>query len=113
MAAVIVRHPMKYSVRHGISDHEKVRSVIERAYEAYQARLADYHPRLRWVTDSEARVSFTALGRTLEPRFFIDDEFLRVEGDIPLLFRPFKSKIERVLGDEIDKWLKKVREGEI
>lgn len=104
---------MKYSVKHGMSDMDRVRTVIEKAYESYQQRLADYDPSLSWKNDREAIVSFTIMKKKLEALFQIDQEEVRVEGDVPFLFRPFEGKIKQVLGQEVERWIGKAKAGEI
>ena len=104
---------MEYVAKHGLSDLDRVRSVIDHAYDAYRKRLADYHPSMKWVDERHATVSFRALGKTIEAKFAVTDEEVRVNGDIPFVFRPFQGKIERVIGQEVEKWLAKARAGEI
>lgn len=104
---------MKYVVKHGLSDLAHVRTVIDKAYESYAARLADYSPSLSWTSERDATISFTVLRKKIEAAFALDEEEIRIEGDIPFLFRPFQSRIEGVIADEVEKWLAKAREGEI
>ena len=51
--------------------------------------------------------------KTIDATFFIDQEEVRIEGNIPFLFKPFQGKIEKVLAEEIDRWLAKAKAGEI
>jgi hypothetical protein len=104
---------MKYVVNHGMSDLDQVRAVIGKAYEAYRKRLADYDPNIEWRDPNNAVVSFKVMRKTIDARFRVDDEQIRVEGDIPFIFRPFQGKIERVVGEEVEKWLAKAKAGEI
>lgn len=104
---------MKIVVKHGLEDRGRVRTVIEKAYEAYRERLADHNPKLEWVTEDQARVSFTILSKSLASNFKVDGDSVVVEGDIPFIFRPFRAKIENVLREEVEKWASKARAGEI
>jgi hypothetical protein len=104
---------MKYVVKHGLADRAKVRGVVEKAYEAYKTRLADHQPSLRWKGADRGEIEFTVLRKTLTVDVAIDDRELRLEADMPFLFRPFQGKIERVLGEEVQKWLTKARAGEV
>ncbi len=104
---------MQYVVKHGMSDLGRVRTVIEKAYESYRKRLEDHDPNLQWIDENQAKVTFTVMRKTLEARFRVDAEEVRVEGDVPFLFRPFQGKIEKVIGEEVEKWLAKARAGEI
>lgn len=103
---------MRIVVNHGLDDRERVRTVIEKAYGSYKERLADHNPRLEWASDDEARVSFSVLSKPLLASFKIQAESVVVQGDIPFIFRPFKSKIEKVLREEVEKWASRARAGE-
>jgi hypothetical protein len=109
----IVTAHMKIVVKHGLEDRDRVRGVIEKAYEAYRERLADHNPKLEWLGEDKARVSFTIVGKSLASNFTVQGDSVVVEGDIPFIFRPFRSKIENVLREEIVKWSAKARAGEV
>jgi hypothetical protein len=104
---------MKIVVKHGLEDRDRVRTVIEKAYEAYRERLADHKPKLEWLSQDEARVSFSVIGKSLASNFKVQGDSVVVEGDIPFIFRPFRSKIEGVLREEVEKWAAKARAVEI
>jgi len=104
---------MKYVAKHGLSDRSRARTVVERAYEVYKVKLADHRPSLTWTSPDDAKLGFHVLGKTIEAGIRITDDEVRIEGDMPFLFRPFQGKVERVLGSEIEKWLTKARAGEI
>jgi hypothetical protein len=94
-------------------DLGRVKTVIDKAYESYAERLADYSPNITWRGDREATVDFTVMRKTIDATFYITDEEVRIEGNIPFLFKPFQGRIERVLAEEIDRWLAKAKAGEI
>jgi Putative polyhydroxyalkanoic acid system protein (PHA_gran_rgn) len=104
---------MKYVAKHGLSDRTRARTVVERAYDAYKVKLADHNPTLKWKTDCDAALGFSVMGKTLEVGICVDDEEVRVEGDMPWMFRPFQGKIEKVLGSEIEKWIARAKAGDI
>ena len=104
---------MKHSVKHGISDLDRVKTVIEKAYDSYKERLSDYNPQLNWTGDRDATVSFEVMKKKLEANFKIQPDEVLIEGDIPFLFRPFEGKIKSVVGREVEKWVKKAEDGEI
>jgi hypothetical protein len=109
----MLRASMKYVAQHGMSDIARVRTVIDKAYESYATRLSDFDPQLQWTSERTAIVSFTAMRKKIEANFTLDDQEIRVEGDIPFLFRPFQGRIEKVLGEEIEKWIAKAHAGEV
>ena len=104
---------MKYSVKHGIDDPQRVRTVIEKAYSSYKERLPEYNPSMEWVGEKEAKITFTVMSQTINAKVDFDSEELRIDGKVPLLFKPFQKKIESILGREMDKWLIKALTGEI
>ncbi len=104
---------MRYSVQHGLPERSRVRTVVERAYAAYEERLADYKPSIEWTTDDRAAIAFTVMSQSLTADIEFDDDELRIDGKVPFLFKPFEKKIESVLGSEMEKWLDKARNGEI
>ena len=104
---------MKYAIRHDMTDLDRVKTAIDKAYDAYAERLADYSPSLRWNGDRAATVSFTVMNKTLDTDLTITDDELRLQGKVPLLFRPFEGKMTKALGEEVEKWLAKARAGRI
>jgi hypothetical protein len=104
---------MKYSVQHGLPDRSRVRVVVEKAYLAYQERLSDYKPKIEWQAEDRATIAFSVMSQSITAVVEFDEEELRIDGKVPFLFRMFESKIEKVLGSEMNKWLEKARNGEI
>lgn len=104
---------MKYSVQHGLPERSRVRTVVEKAYVAYEERLSDYKPRLEWLSEERATIAFTVMSQSITALVEFDDKELRIDGKVPFLFKAFEGKIEKVLGSEMDKWLVKARAGEI
>ena len=104
---------MEYSIKHRMTDLDRVKAVVDKAYRTYVERLADYSPSLRWTDDRSATVSFTVMNTTLDATVTITDDELRVHGDVPFFFRPFEGQITKVLGEEIEKWLARTRTGDL
>ena len=94
-------------------DLDRVKNAIDKAYDAYAERLADYSPSLRWKSDRAATVRFTVMNKTLDTDLIITDDELRLQGKVPFLLRPFEGQITKVLSAEIEKWLAKARAGQI
>ncbi len=103
---------MKFVAKHGLADRTRARTVVEKAYEAYKVKLADHNPTLTWKTPTEADLGFSVMGKNIAVQIHVSDEDVRVEGDMPWMFRPFQGKIEKVLGSEIEKWIAKAKAGE-
>ena len=104
---------MKYKVTHGLPDRDRVRTVVDKAYEAYKERLAKYDPSISWKGKDRAVISFAIMGKKLDANVEIDERELRLEGNVPFLFRPFEGKILGVVGGEVEKWIEKAKKGEI
>ena len=103
---------MKHTVEHGLS-REQAKKATEKAFDAYKERFAKYNPDSSWVSDNEAKVSFSAKGVTLEGTVILHDEDIELEMDVPFLLKPFKSKAVSVIEDEITKWVEKAKQGEL
>lgn len=104
---------MEYSVKHGLPDRARVRTVVERAYEAYRQRLEKHDPTLTWDGDSRAKIGFSVMGKELITDVAIDEQMLHITGKVPFLFKPFEKKILGVVAGEVEKWLERARKGEI
>ena len=104
---------MKYVVKHGLDDQSRVRMVIEKAFESYRERLKDHDPQLQWLSDTQAKVTFSVMKKTIAATFTIAGDEVRVDGDMPFLFRPFEGKVKSVISQEVEKWIAKAKAGEI
>lgn len=104
---------MKYVVKHGLDDQSRVRTVIEKAFESYSERLKDHDPQLQWMSDTQAKVTFSVMKKTIAAMFTIDGDEVRVDGDMPFLFRPFEGKVKQVIAQEVEKWIAKAKAGEV
>ncbi len=104
---------MKYVAKHGIEDLDRVKTVIERAYDSYKERLSEYNPSLEWKDERNATVSFQVMKKSITTDFEITSNEVRIEGKIPFIFKPLKSKIEKVVGGEVEKWIDKAKNGDI
>lgn len=103
---------MKHSVPHSLP-LDAARKVAQHAMEAYQARFAEYHPTITWISDHLAEVSFKAKGVSLKGSFEIFADRIEMDMEVPLLLRMFKQKAVDVVEGEINKWLAKAKSGEL
>jgi hypothetical protein len=109
----MVRARMEYSVDHGLDDRARARQVVDKAYESYKERLAEYSPSIKWLDDERAKIGFRVMGKAIDVMVSIDDKQVRMTGDLPFLFRPFQKKITGVIGREVEKWIAKAKAGEL
>lgn len=103
---------MEKVFEHGLSK-ERAKKVTQKAIEAYTEKFEDYNPQAEWVTENEAEVSFSAKGVTLEGAFRLDDDEIVMQMEIPFLLKPFEGKAVDVVENEIEKWVRKAKEGEL
>lgn len=86
---------------------------MEKAYGSYKDRLAEYSPKLTWVDDTRAKISFRVLGKNIETFLTVTEKTVEMTGDLPFMFRPFQKKIVNVIGREVEKWIDKAKAGEL
>ena len=103
---------MIHKVEHGLPK-ETAKKATQKAFDAYKERFEKYNPDANWVSDDEAKVSFSAKGVTLEGNVRLTETDIELEMDVPFLLKPFKSKAVGVIEDEITKWVEKAKEGEL
>ena len=56
---------MKHSVKHSLSELDRVKVVIEKAYEAYSVKLSSYNPSLEWTGERQATVRFSVMTKVI------------------------------------------------
>jgi hypothetical protein len=103
---------MKHSVSHSLG-RETARKVARNAFEAYEARFAEYNPRTTWKGDDEADISFSAKGFTLKGAIAVTDSTIDLTMDVPFLLKPFQAKAIPVIEREIKTWIGKAQEGKL
>jgi hypothetical protein len=103
---------MKHQIAHDL-DAETAKQVAVRAFEAYQKKFADYHPKLEWVSDREARLEFSVKGLKLLGSIGILPRAIELDLDVPFVFRLFKSKAIGVIEREVRTWIDKAKRGEL
>src|SRR5256885_14648354 len=82
---------MKHQIAHDL-DFPVAKQVANRAFEAYQRKFAEYHPKLEWVTDREARIEFSVKGLKLAGSIGILPRALELQLDHPFVFLLLKNK---------------------
>ena len=81
--------------------------------EAYKARFAEYHPHFTWKNDSTGEFGFNAKGVKLGGTIVVRDKKIDVDMEVPFLFRIVQGKAMDVVTEEVQKWIDKVKKGEI
>jgi hypothetical protein len=103
---------MKHEIRHDL-DVALAKKATTLAFEAYQQRFAGYHPTMRWIGESDARIEFNVKGMKLQGTIGIQPKVIELDLEVPFLFRVFKSKAIDVIDREVKIWLEKAKRGEL
>ncbi len=103
---------MKHQIAHDL-DENVAKEVAVRAFESYQQRFSDYHPRLEWVGDRDARIEFRVKGIKLHGSIGILPRAIELDLDVPFVFRIFKGRAVDVIEREVRNWIAKAKRGEL
>jgi hypothetical protein len=95
---------MKHEIIHNLGQ-AKAREIADKALGAYQAKFAEYEPKVNWKTEKSADISFNVKGMKLSGAIEINDKAFDVELDVPFILRPFKGKALEVIESEMRKWI--------
>jgi hypothetical protein len=95
---------MKHVIHHHL-DVGQSRRLAERALEHYEKRYAKYEPRVRWLDERRAEVTFTAKGVSIRGAVELQPGAIAVDLEVPFLFRAFRGTAVRILEAEVQKLL--------
>jgi len=93
-------------------DKARSKIAIGKAMDEYKKRFAEYQPRYDWVSDDAGEFSFSAKGVKLEGTIQIRDNKVDVDMDVPFLFRIFQGSAMKVIQEQVEHWVEKVKKGE-
>ncbi|HEX9297682.1 MAG TPA: polyhydroxyalkanoic acid system family protein [Polyangiaceae bacterium] len=103
---------MKHQIAHDLED-DVAKQVAVRAFESYQQRFSNYHPKMAWVSDRDARIEFSVKGMKLHGSIGILPRAIELDLDVPFVFRIFKGKAIEVIEREVRNWIAKAKRGEL
>nr|AQQ74825.1 hypothetical protein [uncultured bacterium] len=103
---------MKHRVPHDLGQ-DAARKATEAAWKSYSERFAKYSPTCSWVGENRADIGFTAKGVKLTGTIEVLPDGIDLDLDVPFLLRPFKGTAISVIEEEIQKWIKKSKAGEL
>jgi hypothetical protein len=86
-------------------DPDGARAAVEKAFDHYRTRYAAYNPKLKWIDDQHAEVSFTAKGVGLVGTLTLGQGQIVMDAKVPFLLRPFTKKAVAVIESELQRWL--------
>ena len=94
-------------------DKARSKIAIEKAMQAYKARFAEYSPRYEWTSDDAGEFGFDAKGIKLSGTIRIEDQQVDVEMEVPFLFKIFQGRAMKIIEDQVELWVEKVKNGEV
>ncbi len=103
---------MKHSVPHDLG-LERAKQVTESAWSTYSSRFSAYKPTMNWLTDSKAKIGFTAKGISLDGTIEVHAKSIDLELEVPFLLKPFRGKAISVIEEEIKAWIGKAKAGQL
>ncbi len=103
---------MRHSVNHTLSP-ELAKKALDKAFEAYSQRFERFDPSFGWRNDSEADLSFSVKGKSLNGTIAVKPSAIDIDLEVPLIFRMFQKQAIGVIEKEIRKWIDKAEAGEL
>ena len=103
---------MKHEVAHNLPV-PLAKAAVNKAFESYRVRFANYNPTLTWVDDRTAKAGFSVKGIKLNGGFEINDRTIGLELDVPFVFALFKNQAMGVIEKEVAAWVAKAKEGKL
>jgi len=103
---------LKHEVPHDL-ELAIAKRCVDKAFETYRVRFADYSPTMTWSSDRVAQVGFSAKGIHLRGSIEIRPQTIGLELEVPFLLRVFKNRALEVIEKEIRMWVGKAKAGEL
>jgi Putative polyhydroxyalkanoic acid system protein (PHA_gran_rgn) len=103
---------VKHQVAHDLS-LPLAKKAVNKAFESYSQRFAEYKPTLTWIDERNAKAGFSVKGINLKGGFEISDKAIGLELDVPFVFRVFKNRALGVIEKEVIGWVAKAKAGEL
>ena len=94
-------------------DKARSKIAIDKAMDEYKKRFAEYTPRYDWTTEDSGDFSFSAKGVKLAGTIRVRDNKVDVEMDVPFLFKIFQGSAMKVIQEQVEHWVEKVKKGEV
>lgn len=103
---------MKHTIKHDISD-ELAKKATNKAFDSYKERFSDFNPSATWTSDNKADIGFSVKGKKLDGILELKPGTIDLDMSVPFLFKPFEKKAVSVIEGEIQKWIKRAKNGEL
>ena len=103
---------MKHSVQHDL-ELGLAKKAVTVALDSYAQQFSQYSPRVSWVRDNAASISFRVKNVSLEGTVEVNTKEILIDLKVPFVLRVFKGKAIEIIEREIQVWLEKARDGEL
>ena len=103
---------MKHEVPHDL-ELAVARRAVDKAFESYRGRFAEYSPTMTWVSERVAHAGFNAKGIKLTGTIEVLPKSIGLQLEVPFLLRIFKNKALQIIEDEIRVWVGKAKAGQL
>lgn len=103
---------MKHEIKHDLPVPQ-AKKAVDKAFESYSKRFADYQPTLAWVSDNKANVGFSVKGMNLKGSFEITEKVIALDLEVPFVLRIFKNQAIGVIEKEVSTWIGKAKAGQL
>ena len=103
---------LKHSVRHDLELGLAIKAVTV-ALDSYAQQFSQYSPRVTWVRDNSASISFRVKNVSLEGTVEVNPKEILIDLKVPFVLRVFKGKAIEIIEREIKVWLDKAHVGEL
>lgn len=92
---------------------DKAKRVIDKAVATYTEDAAQYSPDFKWVNDSTAKLTLTVMRKQITADIKLNDKDVTLDVTVPPAFKIFEKKALSLVDEEVQKWLRKAKKGEI
>ena len=96
---------LNLAVPHGLSQEEaatRLKGFLEKVRAKYQDKFSDLEE--EW-TDNTSKFSFKSMGFAFKGNVAVNDNDVKLEGDLPFAAMMFKGKIEETIRDNLTRLL--------
>lgn len=92
---------------------DKAKLVLDHAFKSYAERFAKFQPQLAWQSATQANISFSAKGVSIQGTAELNPGSIDIELEVPFILRVFKKQAIEKLEEEAQRWVQKAQAGEI
>ncbi len=102
---------MKHVIKHDLA-RQTAHNVMNKAFESYAARFAQYNPTLRWE-GLQAHISLSIMGKAITGLVDLGPGQILLDLKVPFMMRAFKGQAIKVIEDEVRTWIGRAKAGQL